>query len=313
MGDYSNDYSKWDNIEVSSDEEMEDTNFRDVPNEAPFEQNFALPSAVQTIAKKNVGKSQYGSLDYSKWDNLEDSSDEEEMKPKVKKLDKPSSITIGPGGYQINAPKPATKSKKIVQMPSAWSLNGNKLGEYVWSQTRDFLEVRFFVPKETRASEVRIQLNSKSCKVYIKNEIFIEGLFLFDIHDTKDEMDKQDKFESHVENSTDFDQLDIDWEIIEHPSVQGRVLVLVGLQKNPPKGLYNWWDKFFKRDEAIDVQHLKGRRDPKDQEVWRTAHEMFKNKVKNQGKIPIPVFDKDATEDSKEEEILEILKKRHNC
>ena len=53
--------------------------------------------------------------------------------------------------------------------------------------------------------------------------------------------------------------------------------------------MYSWWDKFFKREEAIDIRHLKGRRAAKHQDVWKQAHEMFKNKVKNQGKIPIPV------------------------
>lgn len=232
-----------------------------------------------------------GNLDYSKWDNLDISSDEEDdCKPIVTTFDKPSSVTIGPGGYTINKtpPKPATqptKRRKPNPIPLEWSLNGNKLDEYVWSQTRDFVEVRFFVPKGTRGSDVKFELNSTSCKVFIKDETFIEGVFCFEIHAVEDESD-------------------IDWELIEHPSVEGRILVLSGLQKKPPKGLYNWWDTFFKREEPIDIKQLKGRKSPKQEEVWKIAHEMFKNKVQNQGKIPVPVFVED---DDMAEEVEKVI------
>ena len=238
-------------------------------------------------------------LDYSKWDNLEVSDDEEEQdswKPQVHRLDKPTSVTFGgPGDASdtgvefeyVNSSEPASSSassaSSAISAPTTTTTsttsttttdplvdkritNGASADTHMWSQTRSEITIRVRVPSSVRAKDVNIQVNEEtSLLVSLLKETHVQGILSFPVVPVPD-------------------FLDLDWEI-ERDDV---TYIRITLQKKiVASQVIVWWNRIFKHeDPQLDVTELEGRRTEggaaqmkKTQDVWAEAHRMFREKV----------------------------------
>ena len=238
-------------------------------------------------------------LDYSKWDNLEVSDDEEEQdswKPQVHRLDKPTSVTFGgPGDASdtgvefeyVDSSEPASSSassaSSAISAPTTTATsttsttttdplvdkritNGASADTHMWSQTRSEITIRVRVPSSVRAKDVNIQVNEEtSLLVSLLKETHVQGILSFPVVPVPD-------------------FLDLDWEIERDDATYIRITLQ---KKIVASQVIVWWNRIFKHeDPQLDVTELEGRRTEggaaqmkKTQDVWAEAHRMFREKV----------------------------------
>ncbi|ETO23278.1 hypothetical protein RFI_13904 [Reticulomyxa filosa] len=293
-------------------------------------------------------------INYSKWNKIAealDSSDEESASntPHVTKLDRPSSVTIGPTGVTIN-PSPSNNQstnannksvvKKTIENPTAkqsynstvprqqkdqkativkpqnneiieskvktktlselkaevLTVNGGETDEYMWSQTRD--EVVLFIkniPLSTKAKSIKIQYNEE------KNTVFIQCL---------DKILYNNKELSYNIVKTKEEDCGLEWEIKTFPfcdtngiASQMKLLTIYLKKKEFSANVITWWGNVFKGDPSIDVAAIKERKtDAKTmRNIWQSAHESFKEKVKQFQPQTIEIDPDEEDNDEKEE------------
>eukprot|EP01006_Ploeotia_vitrea_P000503 TRINITY_DN103163_c0_g1_i1.p1 TRINITY_DN103163_c0_g1~~TRINITY_DN103163_c0_g1_i1.p1 ORF type:complete len:257 (+),score=47.07 TRINITY_DN103163_c0_g1_i1:27-797(+) len=233
-------------------------------------------------------------VDYSKWDNLEVSSSEDEEPnppPRVTKLTPGSSITIGNSGPTIQSaakssecPQPVKKEtvqSSTFEWPSSWYKNGVHWTSMAWCQNLEEAVVSVIVPAKTRAKEISPTFQPKHLTVMIKGAP--DAL-----------LDKELQYNIEVDEDT----LDGCWELLDLPSdPSGRRVVRLTLKKGLVatglaghiKGL--WWDRLFEGDEKIDTSKFEERQNKAKvqqqwQESWAEAHKMFKEKIAQGGIKP---------------------------
>lgn len=335
------DYSKWDNVGVSSDEEdstkddaahyeddLRNTRMQKKPHVTKFEKPSsvtfggndgtieitpsmenstvldAFPSAPPKTKPISNLKNRYDN-DYSKWNNLEESESEEEVVLPPYEDEMPEEFAPQKRKQDLsNDVKKVAKKKKTItknktnEINSSWYKNGDMNERLIWSQTRDNVDVRILVPKDTKGSDVCFEikfpgeitiLEDKIPIVFsltLKNKLFFKDKLAFDIKPIED---------IH----------DLDWEIYDHPIDSNFRLIFVSVEKEPPSGTYCWWDKIFEGDEKIDVTQMSGRHSDKSRNAWKEAHDKFKEKIKKdklQGpmgtEVSFPFEDDDAKIDN---------------
>ena len=240
-------------------------------------------------------------LDYSKWDNLEVSDDEDEVRrPTVHKLDKPTSVTFG--GSSSTFKKTIKKTTPTFQdvtddtdqnqkqdqnktsLPPSSSLllqqrtkNGAATDGHMWSQTRSDITIRIHVPSSVRAKDIVITVpDEKTLLIKMNNEPFIQD----------------QKFSFPVLPVPD--TLDVDWEIERDANTEdgdgiSQTLLRVTLQKKTiTSQVIMWWNRIWESEDIqIDVTSIEARRSKGGVEkmknaadVWAEAHKMFRDKVK---------------------------------
>lgn len=249
-------------------------------------------------------------VDYSKWDHIDvsDDSDEDEGRtfPKVTKFEKPGSIKISKEGVSFAESLPLTTkqsnintSSSIVHNDSLLWRNGSKLEKFVWSQTQTEVTVRFNVPADLAAKNIKIkftdtktlhitEINSKAGSPYNFN-----GRFQYYIR-------SGDSLDSDTDEYSD-------WEIL---TIQDQRYIVITLQKvSVIAGAVFWWDRVFEGDPAIDVTTIADRRGQRPQggqetlssadtshsNVWEEAHKMFREKVASQQPREVLIDNEAAT------------------
>lgn len=142
---------------------------------------------------------------------------------------------------------------------------------YSWWQTKDSVAVDVFVPEATKAKDVCVSISETEVGVKVKGTPVFGGQLEFKV-----EVDE-----------------DPDWEM---KSSDCRRAVRITLRKALlPGGLsiVTWWSRFLKGDPAIDVERIEGRKGgaggAKFAEVWREAHDKFREQVKSREKIVVDV------------------------
>jgi len=271
-------------------------------------------------------------LDYSKWDNLEVSDDEEDevRRPIVHRLNKPTSVTFGgttttttttttgtslpaqplqkgveksgnrsrgtatapaTAGLADTKTKTPAASHKLDDLIDSHTQNGASTDGHMWSQSRSDVTVRVFVPYSVRAKDININVPDEgTLSLKLNGEIIVGGTLSFPIIPIP-----------HM--------LDVDWEIDRHRESK-RALVRVTLQKKIVSSqIIVWWDRVFKHeDPQIDVKMIEARRSSSGggggggggggvqnmenaQSVWAEAHRMFREKVAARKNDGIKVLD----------------------
>lgn len=312
-------------------------------------------------------------IDYSKWDKMvaemsssdddntndNDNGDEDvyhdaalsSKHANVTRLQKPSSVTIGPQGVTINptsttntksslqhvqsscnadsnnaqnangeekkqeiAHKPMSSSSSIStdlsSLLSGWTHNGGVHNfDYLWSQTAEEIVIRFLVPLHTKAKHVQIGFekdkNEFHCTVlaqhgreWILNKRFARKL--------KESVEEEAKLEWELCNvdifnynhdalkhtmqeilaASDVKAVDDDKVLIQYAQrlSECRFLKVTVEKERINERIIEWWDHVFVDDTKIDLKRrIKDRKTDacKMNDVWKSAHQQFKQKVAN--------------------------------
>jgi len=150
-------------------------------------------------------------------------------------------------------------------------LNGGVVANrYCWSQSKETIELHVFVPDATKANQVKVSVSEANVKIVVGNEPVLSGDWEFKV----------------------IPEEDPDWELADS---DGRRAVRLMVQKAPMPGGFRvavWWSRALKGDPSIDVRNIQGRKSNSEKseqfaKAWGEAHAMFREKVKNRTPIPV--------------------------
>jgi len=236
-------------------------------------------------------------IDYSKWDAIDCSDDEEDEEdfataaPRVTRLDGGSAVTIqglndaANGAVTMNdsasdmqvdeqeeedeMEEPSTAITMQHRNTSALSndmlsMNGGRTGcGAFWSQDKASCIVSVIMAAGTRARDVKVVLGKKRILVSGKGgEVALDGELAHDIIETSEPLE---------------------WELKDLAAdPEKRRLCCVTMIKKAPEVVTLWWPRVLTTDQKIDTTQIQGREKSKAGEgrsVWEEAHKMFKDKV----------------------------------
>lgn len=233
-------------------------------------------------------------VDYSKWDKIEISSDEEEGRSgygcNVTRFDSPQSITIGgkSGGVSVadlNLEQELKMESGYVSREKVISLDDYVFGgkslcgkDYYWTQTDNGLSLVLDIDSE-------MQRNSKGFRVEV-TESGVKIMYNF-------ETLLLEEFEHGVNSCEDF----IFWSIREVECLgkgKTKMLVLELEKKKLDASIRLWWRRIFKRGTETDISKFCRSTSSKVEEknkkfmyAWDEAHRKFKNMVKSRQKTSV--------------------------
>jgi len=233
-------------------------------------------------------------VDYSKWDNLnvsdseDEENDEEDMamaledpqevghpqKPRVTKLEGPTSVTIGAHGERANHTKPPGSSSGAepgtsgVDLEAQMTRNGSREGDrYMWSQTKEECLLSVIVPPGTKARDISIKFTNCDFKTHGTLEVGVAGSPIL----TGTLGYGIDKEEGD----------DIEWEIKDFEP-EGRRVVQLTFVKKVPERVVVWWSRVLAEDAKIDTTTIADRDfNTGHHDAWKEAHAAFQAKMKN--------------------------------
>mmetsp|Transcript_32711 Transcript_32711/g.54777 ORF Transcript_32711/g.54777 Transcript_32711/m.54777 type:complete len:309 (-) Transcript_32711:88-1014(-) len=300
------DYSKWDNLDVSDDEEAND-NYEEEDEE--YGEPLDEPPSRDIVPVDDKPK---GGIDYSKWDRFGDLDDEvENARPRVTRLDAGTTVQIGSGGYSVTdanqQPASASTSAAPAINPNdakweALSHNGSVTDQYYWSQTKDEVKAHILVPADVNAKNLNVTLQDERLQVSTKGEstrahTIFSGKLVHPVH-----YDEEDG---------------VDWELLDFPAgteknapektlQMRRVQVTLrkriiheGMEFTPGESVVLWWRSLLEGGAQIDTTKIDGRRNVQTmQETWQQAQEMFREKMKNRKPFIIDPQECGASSDS---------------
>ena len=273
-------------------------------------------------------------IDYSKWDHIDcsDDEDEDQMQPRVTRLDQPSRITASNGTIHVqsasSAPPPpagsgASSSSKTTtdktsqepekthsgngeraisskddDIPLSWTEKGGRTlwqdRTLCWSQDRYEVILRVNVPPTIRSKDVRVShkgtiqlydhrhsatMTESSSKVQIRisvanaldgKPLVLEGTLPYPIHWPQDH-------DPEEEDS-------LDWTIETTRGSEAKFLCLCLYKASPMQGVTIWWKRPLEQiEETVDPPQSSNQQGWKD--AWEEAHRMFREKIRT-GDIP---------------------------
>eukprot|EP00854_Cymbomonas_tetramitiformis_P015641 gene15641-18549_t len=200
-------------------------------------------------------------IDYSKWDNIDVSDDEDEfLRPEVTK-------------YAL-AGAPAEGATVQID-DSGLTRNGGATTSYLWSQTQAECVLRVIAPPNTRARDVQVDLRDQHIRVTLKGSpetVLLDDKLLHPVQIYGDDGEKET----------------VDWQVTDWSTdAQQRRLVNVTMLKvvpghnmmAPGEGVVFWWKAMFEGGPEIDTTVIADRKQKNvQQEVWEQAQAMFKEK-----------------------------------
>ena len=248
-------------------------------------------------------------VDYSKWDNLVVSSDEEDVRsnagnqPEVTRLSKPSKVTFGNGAvrYEPSAPKPPSRkpTKPKQKSRSAFALNGADNGAYLWSQTGEEVCITVLLPASAKARDVNLSLsNSGRLLCSYQGKTLLEGQLCRDVWGAAEARVAAMKAEGKVVEegfrvahpqllgvtAEKLEAQEMEWSVEDAPKeVHDGRLLTVTLKKLPPNDQIKeeWWDRLFVSEtRRVDTGKIASRKDKGAsgktfQDAWEEAHTEF--------------------------------------
>lgn len=225
-------------------------------------------------------------MDYSRFDHIEVSSDEEEpRRAQVTRFEGPQSITFGgravgsPGAPIVVEPQPpkAPKVSTPVEVDeSLFYMNGLKKADYFWGQTVEDLVITVEVAPDFKGSQVKIQLSAcgQQLRVTLGQRMFFQEDTLF-YPVSMERLDGEDD--------------PYEWELV---TLGGRKFFQLKLYKSalPPNllqrfsrinsgGIAMWWPYLLTNDkeERVDVQGIQGRLTSLENQT--AMHELFQSSM----------------------------------
>eukprot|EP00918_Siedleckia_nematoides_P053900 GHVU01117757.1.p2 GENE.GHVU01117757.1~~GHVU01117757.1.p2 ORF type:complete len:337 (-),score=57.24 GHVU01117757.1:384-1394(-) len=330
-------------------------------------------------------------IDYSKWDNLDVSSSEEERpEPRVTRLDHRSKVTIGgregwsvedndvqpkvveknhectdatghhgAGGPGAGTPKKTstssaaggdsrTGSSSVTTVAAAtaattvdsaaeggdryrWLYRNGRIDEQLaWAQTKDGVVLHLFVDRSVRGAELTVDVTESTLTIKRNGETLLEGEFPYKVVVEDDEPVLWEVLSIPVPvppGSPPASAVDKEASAAVMPSQppaaqtpQQRRAVHVTLRKQQIiPGASMWWTQLLKHLPEIPMSAIEDRQGGSSAaflETWNSAHEKFKERLaerKRKGELPImvdcgPPDDEDHEEkggnDSRDRDIL---------
>lgn len=173
------------------------------------------------------------------------------------------------GGYSGTSTAPEAPAASTPLSREAQLANGGRVDDrYCWSQTRETVEVNVFVPADTKAKSVSVQVSDIKVTVSVGGTHVLDGEWVYKIAPEEDP----------------------DWEVIEF---DGKRAVRLTVRKPPlPGGLsiVTWWRGVLKGDPTIEVEDIKDRKREANEsfaKAWKDANISFREKTKNHKPILI--------------------------
>jgi hypothetical protein len=258
-------------------------------------------------------------VDYSKWDKLEDSSDDDSdepssLQPRVTRLATPSTVTLTGAGDLVVGDAPsaetlgeatlketsygviskqqqtsdkATRLSTATFPPLSWTDKGaatliSNVRLY-WTQDRSTLTIRALLPPNTarrwtcHVSHLVPYKDRYATTMSTSQQLTIQQqtsesnceVLPFLAHDLL--------YPVHAAQADDDDDDECDWSIEQHENE--RYIVVCLNKAQPMDGVTIWWNKLFKKSaEEVNVAAFRGKGNF--QEAWDQAHALFRDKLK---------------------------------
>ncbi|CEM31509.1 unnamed protein product [Vitrella brassicaformis CCMP3155] len=283
------DYSKWDHIDVSDDDEQEKSSRRqptvtrfDAPQKVTFGGGRKDEALIQPPASAAAAAPAPPRIE------------------EIEDLDQGDDDDDGGDEWPANEPMDIDTRPPIVcgtrrPGPADLTRNGGATDRYYWSQSRYGLTVSVMVPPDTGARDVRINLDEQHLTVTCKGQTVVDGALE---HRVKTDED------SWTWEVIDFDDTQVTTTTTTNgsaaassaPPRPSRRLVQLTLQKSERAaelGFFVWWSCIFQGDPKIDTASIEDRKiDPDTQKRWEEAHSMFRQQLrekKAKGLLPMSV------------------------
>ena len=256
-------------------------------------------------------------VDYSKWDHLQLSSDDEDderTRPQVFRVEEGQSVTIPGRNVTINSEQPKVQevtdaearviqaqqratatgstppqSLAVVSSSDATALtaaqrqlqrltrNGSATDYYYWGQDADSVTVSVFVPHDTRSRDITVAVNDGE-PAQLKLDVGEKNVFARTLSAPIAPLGDDD---------------DIDWEVLDDTSAtEPRRLLRVTLRKKD-LGMVLWWKAAFKGDAEVPPENLVDRSAQQQEksasfmDAFAAAQEEFKRRAKTREKVPV--------------------------
>ncbi|TRY51040.1 HSP20-like chaperone [Cryptosporidium tyzzeri] len=240
-------------------------------------------------------------IDYSKWDKIEISSDEESEKfgsrCNVTKFDSPHSITIG--GHiegeednKVNSNVTVDELKKIepvhVSREKILSLNDYVFGgkskngkSYYWTQTGNDLTIVIEISPEMQSKDFKINVTENSITIMYGLETILFEKFEYEV--------------KYDDNTIFWSIKDVElFDKVQNKRIINKMLVLELEKKELDTSIRLWWKRIFKGGIETDISKFnrftssnKEERNKKFLQAWEKAHDEFRNKIQNRQKFII--------------------------
>jgi hypothetical protein len=246
-----------------------------------------------------------GGIDYSKWDHLDEYSDDDDQDigdqtaPRVTRLDGPSQVTFGgeDGGESIRPSQPvvaaADAPKPIVEFVSpavtakgdsheSWKASGgvettSADRRLFWSQDRYSVCIRLELAKEEKINTVEVKgavsYANRFCAVgTVKPKLIV--------HST----DMACLVEGELPHPVHFaqDEDEIEWSV-ERSSSDERFLAITLNKAVPMQDLSIWWRRPLMSFDEIEVGKDSNKSSNEFKDAWEEAHRLFREKRESSG------------------------------
>lgn len=299
------DYSKWDHVDgASSDEESADAR-------RPTITRLDKPSRVTIMSASDQNKptpklkASQDANDYSKWDTLQNSEDDDDGSGSDDDAqDQLSSRAECDGSDQLDSSKldrlhaaladepgaaacdklfsvasPANPSQRLAALTARWSRNGAACARYMWSQSELEVELSIFLPPGTRARNLEVDICQPAHPARQRLRALTRGVgdAVFD------------EALAYAVLSPE-DASDLSWEVCDFEAKGGRRVLRVTLTKQVIQGVRIWWTRAFDGEADIDPLQIPDRRRASaaksHQAVWAAAQEEFRKRVSDPSAKP---------------------------
>lgn len=231
-------------------------------------------------------------IDYSKWEKIIDSDSDADDTGIVTKVYNAASVTIGPDGIAVNdsrakltaSPTPSSTSatNRDEALTKKFTRNGGKEGDsHWWSQTDISAIVRFPLPLGLKAKDIRDFCISEMCTN--SDDSCSTHPFIRFSYSWMGATVSIFKVFSHPLNLSP-EVVDGCWEL-QDGFTGSRVLVVEVHKKVISEGVVLWWDRCFTTDteSLVDTKSIQDRKKSNAehfQQVWKDAHELFKQRIR---------------------------------
>ncbi|EWM21996.1 CS-like domain protein [Nannochloropsis gaditana] len=229
-------------------------------------------------------------IDYSKWDHLDTSDDEDEEEkrgpPRVTHFNEPMSVTVGGHDHLIPSRSPAPSPSSTTPHPASRiediSENGQSFPTFTWRQDRGEAIMHIWAPPCTRAKDVQVtytrDTNHLSVRITTPTAVpvLVEGPLANPIQLEEGE--------------------EVEWEMVGEGGREGgrgggRAVRVSLIKSTPRPDMVHWWSRVFVGDDEIDTSRIAGRK-MNFQGAWEEAQRRFREDVARrnaQGPVEVEV------------------------
>jgi len=257
------DYSRWDKIDISSDEDEEDDGEEE--EERAESEAAACPSPA-------AGSGPVAVFDADAHDV--DALDPEE-EAQLRQLMSQPGVAAPPPPQPAKQALP-TAEAVLQERTASLSRNGAAREGHLWRQTESEVELALLLPPATRAKDLRPELRpspepAAAASVLVHRSgagaaplLEVQLAYPVELPDEEDELA---------------------WEVTDYEpdSLGGRRALRITLRKRALPGVVVWWTRALATEAEIDPLSIPGRRRAAKaegmQSVWEQAQAMFKQKV----------------------------------